>query len=71
MKEGEQLERKLQGWQKEKAALDEELADPAIYTSPDRAGLETKLKRQAQLDADIGTGEERWLEIQMELESLA
>jgi len=71
VKEGEQLDRKLQGWQKEKAALDEELADPAAYTAPDRAALEAKLKRQAQLDTDIAAAEERWLEIQMELEELA
>ena len=71
VKEGEQLDRKLQGWQKEKSVLDEELADPAAYTAPDRAALEAKLKRQAQLDTDIAAAEERWLEIQMELEELA
>ncbi len=70
VKEGEQLDRKLQGWHKEKAALDEELSDPAIYASPDRAGLEAKLKRQAQLEAEVAAAEERWLEIQMELEAL-
>ncbi|MDS4015586.1 MAG: ABC transporter ATP-binding protein, partial [Candidatus Accumulibacter sp.] len=64
-------DRKLQGWQKEKAVLDEELADPAAYTASDRTALEAKLKRQAQLEAEIGAAEERWLEIQMELEELA
>ena len=49
------------GWQKEKSVLDEELADPAAYTAPDRAALEAKLKRQAQLDTDIAAAEERWL----------
>ena len=71
MKEGEQLDRKLAAWQPEKAALDEELADPAIYAAADRTGLEAKLKRQAQLEAEIAAAEERWLEIQMELEELA
>jgi ATP-binding cassette subfamily F protein 3 len=71
VKESEQLDKQLAAWQKEKATLDAELADPAIYTSPDRAGLEAKLKRQGQLDANITTAEERWLEIHMELESLA
>ena len=71
VKEGEQLDKKLTAWQKEKAALDEELADPAIYASPDRAGLEAKLKRQGQLEAEIAAGEERWLEIHMALEEFA
>ena len=36
----------------------------------DRTALEAKLKRQAQLEAEIAAAEERWLEIQMELEAL-
>jgi ATP-binding cassette subfamily F protein 3 len=71
IKESEQLDKQLAAWQKEKAALDIELADPAIYTSPDRAGLEAKLKRQGQLEGEIAASEERWLEIHMELEALA
>ena len=59
------------GLLEEHQRLQEELADPAAYTAPDRTALEAKLKRQAQLKAEIGAAEERWLEIQMELEELA
>ncbi|HEX5802023.1 MAG TPA: ABC transporter ATP-binding protein, partial [Azospira sp.] len=71
LKESEQLEKKIAAWQGEKAELDSLLADPAAYTTPDRAGLEAKLKRQAELAAAIDGAEERWLEVHSELETLA
>jgi ATP-binding cassette subfamily F protein 3 len=70
LKEAEKLEKQLAGWQTEKAALDEQLADPALYAAPDRAKLEGLHKRQAELAASIETAEGRWLEIQEALEGL-
>jgi ATP-binding cassette, subfamily F, member 3 len=70
LKELEQLERKLQGWQGEKKLLDERLADPALYASGDSAQLQGFLKRQGELGQSIDAGEERWLEIQTELEEI-
>ncbi|MFT3734625.1 MAG: ATP-binding cassette domain-containing protein [Rhodocyclaceae bacterium] len=70
LKELEQLERKLQGWQGEKKLLDERLADPALYASGDSAQLQGFLKRQGELGSSIDQSEERWLEIQSELEEI-
>jgi len=68
IKEAENLEKLLPGWQQEKDLLDTRLGDPALYTSPDRTLLESLLKRQAQLAGEIETAELRWLEIQELLE---
>ncbi|MDO6386483.1 ATP-binding cassette domain-containing protein [Uliginosibacterium sp. 31-12] len=70
LKELEQLERKLQGWQGEKKLLDERVSDPALYASGDGALVQSLLKRQGELGASIDAGEERWLEIQTELEEI-
>ncbi|MDK9724194.1 MAG: ATP-binding cassette domain-containing protein [Sterolibacteriaceae bacterium MAG5] len=70
VKETEKLEKQLAGWQAELAGLDEQLADPEIYAAPDRARLETLHRRQAELQAAIASAEERWLEVQDELEGL-
>ena len=70
IKEIEQLENNLAKWHEEKAALDEKLADPALYATTDRS-LSDELHRQsAKLADDIGAAEERWLEAQDELEAL-
>ncbi|MBW7901960.1 MAG: ATP-binding cassette domain-containing protein [Rhodocyclaceae bacterium] len=71
LKESEKLEKDIAAWQAEKATLDAALADPAAYAGGDRAGLEAKLRRQAELAAAIDAAEERWLEVHGELESLA
>jgi ATP-binding cassette subfamily F protein 3 len=70
VKEAEKLEKLMPGWQQEKDQLDERLSDPALYANPDRTLLESLLKRQAQLAADIENAELRWLEIQEELERI-
>ncbi|MBI4985407.1 MAG: ATP-binding cassette domain-containing protein, partial [Rhodocyclales bacterium] len=71
LKEAEKLEKRLAAWQEEKAAIDERLADPAIYTSPDRAALEALHKQQAELAAAIDHAESRWLEVHEILEGLS
>jgi len=70
LKELEQLEKKLAGWQGEKKLLDERVADPALYASGDSATVQSLLKRQGELAANIDTAEERWLEIQTEIEEI-
>jgi ATP-binding cassette subfamily F protein 3 len=70
VKEAEQLDKKLAGWSKEKAALDARLADPGLYADPNSALLQDLLKRQAQLANDIDAAEMRWLEVHEALEAL-
>ncbi|CAG1772514.1 partial putative ABC transporter ATP-binding protein YheS, partial [uncultured bacterium] len=69
MKELEKLEKNLASWQGEKTLLETRLGDPALYTTPDRALLESLQKRQAELSGDIETAELRWLEIHELLEA--
>ncbi|MDP1605790.1 MAG: ATP-binding cassette domain-containing protein [Rhodocyclaceae bacterium] len=68
-KEADKLEKQLAVWQAEKAALDEKLADPALYAAPDRALIGNLNQRQAELTAVIETAETRWLEVHEALEA--
>ena len=70
VKELEKLEKNLAAWQDEKSQVDQQLADPALYTAADRHPMDTLLKRQAELAAQVETAELRWLEIQEALEVL-
>ncbi|MDP2795020.1 MAG: ATP-binding cassette domain-containing protein [Sulfurisoma sp.] len=70
VKEAEKLEKQLAGWQAEKAGLDAQLADPALYAAPDRARIDSLNTRQAELAAAIETAETRWLEVHEQLEAL-
>ena len=69
LKELEKLEKNLAAWQSEKTQLETRLGDPALYTNPDRALLESLQKRQAELSDDIDAAELRWLEIHELLEA--
>jgi len=57
-------------WQKEKSQIDERLSDPALYVAADKTGLQSLLKRQAELAQSITQAEERWLELQEQLEAI-
>jgi len=70
VKEREQLERRLAGWQGEKKLLDERLAAPDLYSGGNSALLRDLLKHQAELAASIDAAELRWLEIEEALEAL-
>ena len=70
VKEAEQLERRLAGWQNEKALLDTRLTDPGLYAGQDTALLQDLLKRQARLTDDIEAAELRWLEVHEALDAL-
>lgn len=70
VKEAEQLETKMAGWQQEKSMLEQRLGDPIVYASDDKTGLQAMLKRQAELTELNEKAEERWLEIHAMLDAL-
>jgi ATP-binding cassette subfamily F protein 3 len=67
-KEAEKLEQQLATWQAEKAAIEAQLADPALYANPDRVRIDQLNTRQGELAAVIEAAEVRWLEIHELLE---
>ena len=69
-KEAEKLEKQIAGWQAEKALLDMRIADPALYSNPDRALLDQLTKRQAEIAKSIESAEASWLQTQEALEAL-
>ncbi len=70
VKERDQLDRRLEGWNREKAQLDARLADPALYAGADPALLQDLHRRQSELATLIEEAELRWLEIEERLEVL-
>ncbi len=70
VKERDQLERKLSGWQAELGLLDQRLADPALYGESDSARVQDLLRRHAELTAWIESAEERWLELEDALDAI-
>ncbi|MGE0559686.1 MAG: ATP-binding cassette domain-containing protein [Burkholderiales bacterium] len=70
VREADRLEQELARWQQEKKQIDVQLADPAFYASPDPEKLRTLTTRQQQLGRDIDAAEQRWLDIQAELEAI-
>jgi ATP-binding cassette, subfamily F, member 3 len=70
VKELEKLESKLAKLQEEKKQLDDKLSDSALYTGSDSAQVPALLKRQGELAQGVDEAEERWLEIQAELEEI-
>ncbi|MGQ0752343.1 MAG: ATP-binding cassette domain-containing protein [Betaproteobacteria bacterium] len=71
LREAEQLERQLATWHEEKRELDEQLADPAFYASPDVDQLKGVVLRQQDVTRRIEEAEQRWLEVHAELEDTA
>ena len=70
MKEAEKLEKELARWQQEKQQIDNQLADPAFYASPDPEKLRILTTRQQELAASIEAAEQRWLDVHAELENI-
>ncbi|MDB5865832.1 MAG: transporter ATP-binding protein [Betaproteobacteria bacterium] len=70
MKEAEQLEQRLSGWHEEKREIDESLADPSFYDSPDPDKLKGLALRQTELTRLIDEAEQRWLDVSTELEEI-
>jgi ATP-binding cassette subfamily F protein 3 len=57
-------------WEQDKTALDNQLADPDLYTQSDKSKLQNLLKSQAEMVQQLETAEIRWLELQEMLEAL-
>jgi ATP-binding cassette subfamily F protein 3 len=66
--EQRRIEGQLEKLGGERARLETELADPATYTKPVEEGRRLTL-RHAEVVREIGTLEERWLEVMSELEA--
>ena len=66
--EQRRIESQLEKLGGERARLETELADPATYTKPVEEGRRLTL-RHAEVVREIGTLEERWLEVMSELEA--
>ncbi len=68
-KEAEKLDQQLAAWQEEKAALEERLADPALYAASGRDEIGRLTERRDRLAADMDAAEARWLDIHIRLEA--
>ena len=66
--ESRQLEGRMETISAEKADIDGALAGEAIYTAERKDELQSLLKRQGQLAAELHEAEERWLQLQHQLE---
>lgn len=70
LKESEQLESQLVKWNAEKQQYDTRLASADIYEQANKTELQELLKAQASINQKIEQAEERWLELQDQLEAL-
>jgi ATP-binding cassette subfamily F protein 3 len=68
-KEVGRIERQLATLETERAVLQQELADPQLYTSANGAGVATRVRRQGELAQEIAKLEEAWLDAHSALES--
>jgi ATP-binding cassette subfamily F protein 3 len=70
LREVSDLEGNLAQWHEEKREIDETLADPSIYESPDPDKLKGLALRQNELTRLIDEAEQRWLEVHEQLEEI-
>jgi ATP-binding cassette subfamily F protein 3 len=70
VRESSRLEKSLEEIRKELQRVEAELADPALYSTGTAERIRGLTVRQAELAARLGSTEERWLEIQIELEEI-
>jgi ATP-binding cassette subfamily F protein 3 len=70
LKDIDRLEARLARWHEEKREIDETLADPSTYENPDADKLKTLAVRQDELTRLIEEAEQRWLEVQSDLEEI-
>jgi ATP-binding cassette, subfamily F, member 3 len=70
LKEIDQLELNLAQWHEAKREIEEMLADPSIYESPDPDQLKGLALRQTELTRLIEEAEHRWLEVHEQLEEI-
>ena len=70
VKEASQLETKIAKLEAERKELEAQLADPAYYAATPSLEVQATSRRCAELIAQIGETEERWLEVHAELEEI-
>jgi len=70
VKESSRLERNIEDTRAELKGIEAELADPALYTAGTTDRIRELTTRQARLVAGLDAAEERWLEVQIELEEI-
>jgi ATP-binding cassette subfamily F protein 3 len=70
VKEVTQLETKLGALEAERRTLEARLAEPAYYAATPAAEVQATSRRCAMVVAEIASIEERWLEVQAELEAI-
>ena len=64
------VEKTMEKLNAEKATLETALADPGLYAEAQKAKLRDALARQATLARELESAEERWLELQEEIEAI-
>ena len=69
-KELEKVEKRMAELQQAKAEIDGFLADENSYAEANKAKLMAMLKRQGEVEGELGTLEERWLELQEQIEQI-
>jgi len=70
VKEASQLETKIAKLEAQRKELEAQLADPAYYAATPSLEVQATSRRCAELIAQIGETEERWLEVHAELEEI-
>jgi ATP-binding cassette subfamily F protein 3 len=70
VKEASQLEKKIAQMEAQRQELEAQLADPAYYAATPSLEVQATSRRCAELIAQIGDAEERWLEVHAELEKI-
>ena len=70
LKETEQIEKRLEKFQAEKASLDARAGEADLYEAQNKTELQALLKRQAELTNSIDDAEMRWLTLHEQLEVL-
>ena len=70
VKEASQLETKIAKLEAQRKELEAQLADPAYYAATPSLEVQATSRRCAELIAQIGDAEERWLEVHAELEEI-
>ncbi|CAG9180870.1 ATP-binding cassette domain-containing protein [Cupriavidus respiraculi] len=70
-KELEKVEKRMAVLQQAKAEIDAFMADETSYAEANKAKLMEMLKRQGEVGGELETLEERWLELQEQIEQIA
>ena len=70
VKEAERLEKTMAALEAEKRALEQKLGDAGFYANTSPADVHAASRRCADVAQELGKAEERWLEVQSELEAI-